>query len=83
MKKKKNSLFIPDVMFDSVHDISPSYLAERGIRVAVLDIDNTLVTYGMPEPTKEILVWIEALRAGGISVAVASNNSRELSLIHI
>ena len=77
MKKKKNSLFIPDVMFDSVHDISPSYLAERGIRVAVLDIDNTLVTYGMPEPTKEILAWIEALRAGGISVAVASNNSQE------
>lgn len=77
MKKKKNNPFIPDIMFDSVHDISPAYLTDRGIRVAVLDIDNTLVTYGMPEPTKEILTWIETLRDGGISIAIASNNNKE------
>lgn len=69
--------FIPDIMFDSIHDITPDYLLSKGIRAVVLDIDNTLVTYGMPEPTAEVTNWIEALQAKGISVALASNNGRE------
>lgn len=69
--------FIPDIMFDSIHDITPEYLLSKDIRAVVLDIDNTLVTYGMPEPTAEVTNWIEALQAKGISVALASNNGRE------
>lgn len=69
--------FIPDIMFDSIYDIAPDYLLSEGIRAVVLDIDNTLVTYGMPEPTKEVTEWIDALQRAGISVALASNNGRE------
>ncbi len=69
--------FIPDMMFDCIYDITPEFFAECGIRAVVLDIDNTLVTYGMAKPTPEVLSWIESLRAGGLFVAIASNNHKE------
>ena len=76
MKKGKNP-FIPDILLDSVYEISPEFLTARGIRAVVLDIDNTLVTYGIPEPTEEVLTWIRSLLDSGIFIAIASNNSRE------
>lgn len=69
--------FIPDILLPSIYEITAESLAEQGIRAVVLDIDNTLVTYGVPEPTKEVAAWIRALRDGGIHVAIASNNNRE------
>ena len=69
--------FIPDVMFDGIHDITPEYLQNAGIRAVVLDIDNTLVTYGMPEPTEDVIAWIDALRGAGVAVSLASNNDRD------
>ena len=66
--------FIPDKMFESIYDITPDFLISCGLRAVVLDIDNTMVTYGMAKPTPEVLSWIESLRAGGLSVAIASNN---------
>lgn len=69
--------FIPDIMFDSIFDIAPGYLTANGIRAVVLDIDNTLVTYGMPEPTEEVMTWINSLRQHDIAIALASNNNKE------
>lgn len=73
---KKNP-FIPDIMFNSVFDITPNELSQRGVRAVVLDIDNTLVTYGMPEPTEEVCRWIRSLQDAGIPAALASNNKKE------
>ena len=73
----KKHPFIPDAMFDSIFEITPNYLTAAGIRAVVLDIDNTLVTYGMPEPTEEIRQWIDSLRTADIAVSLASNNGKE------
>lgn len=70
----KNYSFVPDVMYDRAFDIKAQDLLSRGIRAVVLDIDNTLVTYGVAEPTEEVLAWIDSLRDAGLSVAIASNN---------
>ena len=70
----KNYSFVPDVMFENALDIKPDFLIARGIRAVVLDIDNTLVTYGVAEPTDEVIAWIEALKEAGLGVAIASNN---------
>ena len=70
----KNHSFVPDIMFDRAFDITPDILISKGIRAVVLDIDNTLVTYGVAEPTEEVLDWIGALREAGLGVAIASNN---------
>ena len=70
----KNYSFVPDIMFDNALDIKPGFLIEKGIRAVVLDIDNTLVTYGVAEPTEEVIAWIDSLKAAGLGVAIASNN---------
>ena len=70
----KNYSFVPDIMFENALDIAPEFLIERGIRAVVLDIDNTLVTYGVAEPTEEVIAWIDSLKAAGLGVAIASNN---------
>ncbi len=70
----KNHSFVPDIMFDTVFEIQPQALMEKGIRAVVLDIDNTLVTYGVAEPTEEVIAWIDALKKAGLNVAIASNN---------
>ncbi len=70
----KNYSFVPDIMFDNALDISPELLIAKGIRAVVLDIDNTLVTYGVAEPTEEVIAWIDALKNAGLGVAIASNN---------
>jgi HAD superfamily phosphatase (TIGR01668 family) len=70
----KNYSFVPDIMFESALDITPELLIEKGIRAVVLDIDNTLVTYGVAEPTDEVIAWIDSLKNAGLGVAIASNN---------
>ncbi len=70
----KNYSFVPDIMFESALDIRPDFLLSRGIRAVILDIDNTLVTYGVAEPTDEVIAWIDTLKKAGLGVAIASNN---------
>ena len=70
----KNYSFVPDIMYDTVFDITPEDLTSRGIRAVVLDIDNTLVTYGVAEPTDEVIAWVGTLKQAGLFVAIASNN---------
>lgn len=64
----------PKAQLTSVTQLTPQWLAERGLRAVLLDLDNTLIpykTYG--EPPKEVLEWLEALRETGIEVRLVSN----------
>ena len=71
------NIFLPDIMFSGIYDIDADFLKSRGIDTVILDIDNTLVTYGDPEPTEPVCRWIEGLRSAGLNIAVASNNKKE------
>lgn len=73
----KRSLFVPDYYFDTVYDIAPELLSDSGIRGVILDIDNTLVPYEIPEPTVEVRDWLSQLWAAGIKTAFVSNNHKE------
>lgn len=66
---------MPDRIFESFKDITPEILNEYGIKALLLDIDNTLVTYDDPEPTKEVEDWLKSMRESGIKAAFVSNNS--------
>lgn len=70
-------LFQPDHTFLSYRDVSVAFLQEQGIRVLLLDIDNTLAPYEQPEPDESIRTWLQALCDGGIRVAFLSNNHGE------
>ena len=58
----------------TIYDIDPAALAGRGIRLLLADLDNTLVPYGVPEPTEAVRVWNRALEEAGVTLFVLSNN---------
>ena len=70
-------LFVPDYYFDTVYEVTPELLAERGVKGLILDIDNTLVPYEIPEPTEENVAWLKGMWDAGIKTAFVSNNHRE------
>lgn len=69
--------FYPDYKFQNVHEIPDSFFAEKGIRFAVLDIDNTLVPYTSSTPTEKAREFIKRLRELGISCCFVSNNDED------
>lgn len=68
---------MPDRHFESYRALSPAFLAKRGVRLLLSDIDNTLAPYEQSEPDDEIRAWVAAMQAAGIAVAFVSNNHRE------
>ena len=68
------SLFIPDYIFNNVHEITPEFLLSIGVHAVLVDIDNTLAPYEAPEPNQAVIDWFAALQANGISAALMSNN---------
>ena len=67
---------IPRGVYPSVSDIRPEALKARGIKLVLADLDNTLVPYGVPEPTPEVIAWKEELEAAGIRLFLLSNSRR-------
>ncbi|MBR7081549.1 MAG: YqeG family HAD IIIA-type phosphatase [Oscillospiraceae bacterium] len=68
---------IADAAFYKLSDIRPEYLTRRGIRLLLLDIDNTLSPYGTEEPTDEIKAWVSDMKNAGIKLFFVSNNHGE------
>ena len=68
------SCLMPDRHFASYRELTPAFLAERGVRVLFSDIDNTLAPYEQSEPDEDIRTWIAAMAAAGIRVVFVSNN---------
>ena len=64
----------PDFMFGHYWEITPGFLAQNGIRALLIDIDNTLAPYEMPDPDERIKAWFAELSKAGISAALISNN---------
>lgn len=58
----------------SIYEIDPAALARRGIRLLLADLDNTLVPYGVPEPTQPVRDWMAELKKQGVTLFVLSNN---------
>jgi len=67
---------IPRGVYDRVSDISPQKLAEKGIRLVLADLDNTLVPYQVSQPTPELFAWKQALNDNGITLFLLSNSRK-------
>lgn len=73
---------IPHGVYDTIHDISPQALAARGIKLVLVDLDNTLIPYQSTDPTPEVIRWKEALRAEGITLFLLSNSRKPVRPRH-
>ena len=67
----------PDLCLARATDLSVSWLTDRGVRLLLLDLDNTLAPYEQPEPDETLLSWLSALSEAGIRCVIVSNNNEE------
>lgn len=67
---------LPRAIFPALTQISPDYLRRQGIRLLMLDFDNTIVPYTTSEPTPEMAAWLGAMQASGIGLCVVSNSRK-------
>lgn len=67
----------PDYYIPRITGIGREFLAKKGIRGLVLDVDNTLTLHDDPTPDPDIARWLEEMRAAGIPMVIVSNNSEE------
>jgi len=68
------SLFSPHHTFRAYYHLTPAFLSQQGIRVLLLDIDNTLAPYEQPLPDERLKTWLSSLTDAGIAVGFLSNN---------
>ena len=69
--------FLPAIITDALTDITPDILEERGIRLLMLDFDNTIVPYTTDVPTVLMADWIKAMLQSEIRLCVVSNSKRD------
>jgi HAD superfamily phosphatase (TIGR01668 family) len=68
---------LPNLIVDSVFDITPELLLSKGMKGLLLDIDDTLVAHGGYEVNNELYEWLKKMKENGIEVMLISNNTRK------
>ncbi|MBW4515342.1 MAG: YqeG family HAD IIIA-type phosphatase [Timaviella obliquedivisa GSE-PSE-MK23-08B] len=67
-------LLQPDLMLgNSVLTLTPEVLQQHNLKGLVLDVDDTLVPFSMPEASEELRQWVELLRPT-VELWLVSNN---------
>ncbi|MGP7819013.1 YqeG family HAD IIIA-type phosphatase [Niallia sp. 01092] len=67
--------FLPDQHVNSIFDITPDLLKEKGVKGIITDLDNTLVEWDRPLATPKIIEWFEEMKRNNIKVTIVSNNN--------
>jgi HAD superfamily phosphatase (TIGR01668 family) len=67
----------PDLYYSSVRAIDLETLARAGVRVLLLDLDNTVLPRDSNVVPDEMRAWAAGLRERGFSVCLVSNNWHE------
>lgn len=70
-------LLLPTVMADSITDLTPQLLQQRGIGLLMLDFDNTIVPYTTNTPTEKMDAWLREMAASSVSLCVVSNSKKD------
>lgn len=69
-------LVCPEARVESVLDIPVEWIAQRGIRGVILDLDNTIVVWNEDDLQPEIIDWVGNLKKAGLEVCIVSNSSK-------
>ena len=67
-------LFLPNRQVGSLEQLDPHTLFEEGIRLIVIDADNTLLAPHEKTCRKEKEAWIQAIKKAEIRIVLISNN---------
>lgn len=67
-------LFCPNMKVDSLSDIKPELLLQKGIQGMIFDLDNTLLPWGAERIPEYIFSWFVRLRSEKFSFCLVSNS---------
>lgn len=67
---------LPRFQASSLTDLTPEMLLHRGIRLLMLDFDNTIVPYTTNTPAPEMMRWLETMLGSGVQICVVSNSKK-------
>lgn len=73
----KETYYIPDDFQKTVYDIDYKKCWEQGIRVLLIDLDNTLIPYDETMPNDDIRSLFHQLDEMGFEIVILSNNHLE------
>ena len=68
---------LPSIIIESITDLTPEFLAERGIELLMLDFDNTIVPYTTDIPEPLMQQWLYDMRQSDIKICVVSNSKNQ------
>ena len=68
---------LPKIIAPHLTDITPELLRERGIRLLMLDFDNTIVPYTTDVPTEQMMAWLDRMKQTDIAVCIVSNSRKD------
>lgn len=67
---------LPKGIVRELTDLTPQMLADRNIRLLMLDFDNTIVPYTTDTPTEKMENWLKMMLASQVQICVVSNSKR-------
>ena len=65
---------IPDVMRRDIYQLTPRLFLSRGVRLLLLDVDNTLAPYTLDHASDRLRAWVKRMRGAGLELYILSNN---------
>ena len=69
--------FLPRYLTDALTDLTPAFLEQNGIRLLMLDFDNTIVPYTTNVPTPAMESWLRTMAVSEIRLCVVSNSKKD------
>lgn len=69
--------FIPNEIYETVYDINFTKLYEKGKKIILFDLDNTLLPYDIPFADDKLRQLIQNLKVIGFNIIIVSNNSND------
>ena len=70
--------FLPRLMTEKTTDVTPELLRSRGIKLLMLDFDNTIVPYTTTVPTPEMEAWLADMNElPDIQLCIVSNSRND------
>lgn len=68
---------LPKLIARELPQLTPGLLHRLGVRLLMLDFDNTIVPYTTDIPTEQMRRWLESMKQSDIQLCVVSNSKRE------
>ena len=67
-------ILYPNMLLNSVTDITPKILKKNNIKALILDVDNTLINY-QQELKQEVKNWVEQMKQNNTKLYILSNTN--------